>query len=182
MTTTTVESPARAGRFALFLAGLVGIGFGVAVLVWPTKAIVALTAVIAVYAIIAGIVYAAVGLFSGSLGAGGRLGHILLGVLYVVAGFFAFGSLQQSAAFLALFVTVMVGVLWVIEGFTALFTVGRSGSVLLNILFAIVSVVAGVTLLSSPLWGAVFLWWFLGIAMVVLGALNVIRSITSRSV
>ena len=74
----------------------------------------------------------------------------------------------------------MVGVMWVIEGFTSLFTLGQSGSKIATIIFAILSVIAGFTLLSSPLWGAVFLWWFLAIALIVLGALNVIRAITGK--
>lgn len=176
----SVATPAKGARLALLVGGLAAVAFGIAVLAWPTKAAVALTGVIAVYAIVAGFVYIAVGLFSKALGAGGRIGHVLLGVLYVIAGVYAFSSLQQSAAFLALFLTIMVGVMWVIEGFTALFTLGQSGSKALTILFAILSVIAGLTLLSSPLWGAVFLWWFLAIALIVLGGLNVIRAITGR--
>ena len=177
---TTTTTPAKGARLALLIGGLAAVGFGIAVLVWPTKAAVALTGVIAVYAVVAGIAYVALGIFSKALGAGGRIGHVLLGVLYVIAGIYAFSSLQQSAAFLALFLTIMVGVMWVIEGFAALFTLGQSSSKVLTIVFAIISVIAGITLLSSPLWGAVFLWWFLGIALVVLGALNVIRAITGK--
>jgi uncharacterized membrane protein HdeD (DUF308 family) len=180
MTTTTTTAPAKGARLALLIGGLAAVGFGIAVLAWPTKAAVALTGVIALYAIIAGIVYAALGIFSKGLGAGGRIGHVLLGVLYVVAGVYAFSSLQQSAAFLALFLTIMVGVMWVIEGFTALFTLDQSGSKVLTIVFAILSVIAGFTLLSSPLWGAMFLWWFLAIALIVLGGLNVIRAIAGK--
>lgn len=179
-TTTPTTAPAKGARLALLIGGLAAVGFGIAVLAWPTKAAVALTGVIALYAIIAGIVYAALGLFSKELGAGGRIGHVLLGVLYVIAGVYAFSSLQQSAAFLALFLTIMVGVMWVIEGFTALFTLGQSGSKVFTVVFAILSVIAGFTLLSSPLWGAVFLWWFLAIALIVLGALNVIRAIAGK--
>ena len=47
-------------------------------------------------------------------------------------------------------------------------------------MFAILSVLAGFTLLSSPIWGAVFLWWFLGLSLVILGALNVARSFAGR--
>lgn len=174
------SAPVKGARFALLIGGLAAICFGIAVLVWPTKAAVAITGLIAVYAVIAGIVYLALGIFSKGLGAGGRIGHVLLGVLYVIAGVYAFSSLQQSAAFLALFLTIMVGIMWVFEGFAALFTLGKSGSKTFTVVFAIVSVMAGATLLSSPLWGAVFLWWFLGIALIVLGALNMIRSLTGK--
>lgn len=185
MTTSTVPEvtdtpPVKGARLGLLVAGLAAVGFGIAVLVWPTKAAVTLTGVIAVYAIIAGIAYAAIGIFSKNLGAGGRIGHVLLGVLYVAAGISALTSLQQSAAFLAVFLTVMVGVLWLIEGFVSLFTLGQADSKVLTIVFAVISILAGFTLLSGPVWGAVFLWWFLGIALVVLGALNVVRALTGK--
>lgn len=161
--------------------GLAAVGFGIAVLAWPTRAAVALTAVIAVYAIVAGLVYAAIGFLSKNLGAGGRIGHAVLGLLYVLAGAYAFISLQESAAFLAVFVTIMVGIMWIIEGVTALFTLGQVSSKALTVVFSIISVVAGVTLLSSPLWGTVILWWLLGISLVVLGGLNVVRAVTRRT-
>ncbi|OJX70209.1 MAG: hypothetical protein BGO95_04225 [Micrococcales bacterium 73-13] len=175
-----VTIPQRGARLALVIGGVVSVLFGAAILVWPTKAAVVVTAIIAIYAIIAGIVYAGMGLFTKGLGFGGRLGHIILGILYVVAGAFAFAELQQSAAFLALFITLMLGVLWIVEGFASLFTIGSAGSKLFTVLFAIVSIVAGFTLVTSPLWGAVFLWWFLGIALVVLGVLNVFRGLFRR--
>lgn len=183
MTTSISTAPVNArkgARLALLIGGIAAVGFGIAVLAWPTRAAVALTGVIAVYALIAGIVYVALGFLSKELGAGGRIGHVIPGVLYVVAGVYAFSSLQRSAAFLALFLTILVGVMWIIEGFTALFTLGGSGSKVLTIVFAIISIIAGLTLLSSPLWGAVLLWWLLGISLVVLGVLNVIRAITGK--
>ncbi|MBN9187259.1 HdeD family acid-resistance protein [Microbacterium sp.] len=176
----TTIAPARGARLALLVGGVVAALFGIAILVWPTKAAVAVTALIAVYAVIGGIVYVFMGLTSRTLGAGGRIGHVLLGLLYVVAGVFAFTELQRSAAFLALFLTIMVGALWIMEGFVSLFTVGAAGSKVLTVVFAVISIIAGFTLISSPLWGAVFLWWFLAIALIVLGVLNVLRAITGR--
>lgn len=173
------SSAAKTVRTAVIIAGVLAIAFGVAILVWPTKTAVALTAVIAFYAIVAGIVYAIIGLISKTLGTGGRIGHVLLGVLYVVAGVFAFSELQASAAFLAAFLAVVLGVMWIIEGFVALFTLGRARSKVLTILFAIISVIAGVVLVTSPLWSALFLWWLAGISLVVLGVLNVVRAVAA---
>lgn len=179
-TNTHATAQPKGPRLPLLVGGVAAIGFGIAVLVWPTKAAVALTGVIALYAIVAGIAFAALGLCFKGVSAGGRIGHILLGILYVTAGVYAFSSLQRSAAFLALFLTIMVGVMWIIEGFTALFSLGHNGSKVLTTVFAMLSVIAGFTLLSSPLWGAAFLWWFLGIALIVLGSLNALRAITAR--
>lgn len=99
-----------------------------------------------------------------------------MGTLYVIAGVYAFSSVQQSAVFPGLFLTVMVGVMWVVEGFASLFTLGQADSSALTIVFALFSIIAGFILLSSLVWGAVFLWWFLGISLLILGALNVIHA------
>ncbi|MGN7157539.1 HdeD family acid-resistance protein [Dietzia psychralcaliphila] len=178
---STVAQVSKALRLALIIGGLLAIGFGIAVLVWPAKTAVAITGVLAFYAIIAGVVYASIGFLAKSHGTGSRVGHVLLGLLYVIAGAYAFASLEQSAAFLAVFITVMIGVMWIIEGFTALFTLGESGAKGVTIVFAIISVLAGVSLLSTPVWGAGFLWWLLGISLIVLGALNVFRAMSARN-
>lgn len=177
----TPLKPPNGVRLALVLGGIAAVAFGAAILLWPTKAALAMTLLIAIYAVIAGLVYAGAGLFSRTLGAGGRIGHVLLGLLYVVAGVFALGELQQTAVFLALFLSVLVGVLWIVEGVVSLFTLGTSGSKTLTVVFAVVSVVAGLALLTSPLWGAVFLWWFAGLALIVLGSLNVVRALFGRN-
>ncbi|AWH93483.1 HdeD family acid-resistance protein [Dietzia lutea] len=167
-------------RVALLIGGLIAVGFGVAVLVWPVKTAVAVTGVLAVYAIAGGIVYVAVAILAKRHGTGSRIGHALLGLLFIMAGAYAFASLQESALFLALFVTVMIGVLWIVEGFTALFTLGDTGSTALTIVFAIISVLAGFALLSTPVWGAGFLWWLFAVSLLVLGVLNVIRAFPLR--
>ena len=74
----------------------------------------------------------------------------------------------------------MMGALWVVEGFVALFSLGRAESKGLTIFFALISIIAGFTLMSSPLMGAVFLWWFLAIGMIVMGVLNVGRALFGR--
>ena len=73
------------------------------------------------------------------------------------AGIVAFTQLQRTAAFLAIFLVIMMGALWVVEGFVALFSLGRAESKGLTIFFALISIIAGFTLISSPLMGAVFL-------------------------
>jgi uncharacterized membrane protein HdeD (DUF308 family) len=168
-------------RVALLVGGLIAVGFGVAVLFWPAKTAVAVTGVLAVYAIAAGVVYIAVAAVARWQSTGSRIGHALLGVLFILAGAYAFASLQESAAFLALFVTVMIGVMWIVEGFTALFTLGETGSNTVTVIFAIISVLAGFALLSTPVWGAGFLWWLFAISLVVLGVLNVARAFPLRS-
>ena len=46
-----------------------------------------------------------------------------------------------------------------------------------NFLGFVISIIAGVTLVTSPLWGALFLWWLVGISLLVLGVINFLRGL-----
>ncbi|MDN5978477.1 HdeD family acid-resistance protein [Acidipropionibacterium jensenii] len=180
MSETYTSGLGEGTRRFIAVAGLLAALSGVAILVWPGHAWKAITVVMAIYAVLAGLVYVIGAVVGKSLGTGGRIGHGLLGLLYVIAGCFAFGQLSRTAVFLALFVAVMIGVMWMMEGFVALFVLSTGESSAWNIIFAVISILAGISLVSSPLWGAVFLWWLLGISLVVLGLLNAFRAIFSK--
>ncbi len=135
-------------------------------------------AIVAVYAIAAGLVYAGLGIFSAQKGGWARVGHIVLGVLFVIAGIVAFINLPAATAWFGVFVGVLVGIMWIIEGIVSLTTLELAASKGWTIFFAILSIVAGIVLLFAPLWGAVTLWWLLGISAIVLGVVQIIRAFT----
>lgn len=178
---TTVESPQtsifKLGRAALLIAGLSSLVFGILILVWPTKTAVALTGLLAIQVLLNGIFYLVMGFASKELGTAARIGQALLGVLYIVAAIFAFGQLKATAAFLAIFIAIMIGVLWMVEGFVSLFNLSDASSKVWAAVFAVISILAGFSLLSSPLWSAAFLWWLLAIGLVAMGILNIVRGI-----
>lgn len=176
-TDTSLERTATNGiRTALGLGGVLSIILGILILAWPGKTAMVVTAIIAIYAIIAGLVYAGLGIFASGKGGWARIGHIVLGVLFIAAGIIAFLNLGATTAWLAVFLGILVGVLWIIEGIVALSTLGDAPSKGWTIFFAIISILAGITLLFSPLWGAVVLWWLLGISAIVLGIIQVFRA------
>lgn len=181
MSTYTAARVAKGIRLALITGGLVAIAFGIAVLVWPAKTAAAITGIIAFWAIVAGLIYIAMALVDAGQSTGSRVGHALLGLLYVAGGVYAFIAIQSTTIVLAFFVTLMIGIMWIIEGFTALFALGESDSKGLTIVFAVISVLAGISLVSTPLWGAGFLWWLVGVSLLVLGALNLIRGLSLKS-
>ncbi|WP_294980012.1 HdeD family acid-resistance protein [uncultured Microbacterium sp.] len=173
----TLEKTATNGiRTALGLGGALSVILGIVILVWPGKTAMVVTAIIAIYAIVAGLVYAGMGIFATGKGGWSRVGHVLLGVLYVVAGIVAFSNLGLAALSLAVFLGILVGIMWVIEGVVALSTLDLAPSRGWTILYAIISIIAGVTLLFSPLWGAVVLWWLIGISAVVMGIIQIGRA------
>ncbi|WP_448257430.1 HdeD family acid-resistance protein [Microbacterium aurum] len=173
----SLEKAATNGiRTALGLGGVLSVILGILILVWPGKTAMVVTAIIAIYAIIAGLVYAGLGIFSKDRGGWSRIGHIVLGVLFVIAGIIAFMNLGATTAWLAVFLGILVGIMWIVEGVVALSTLGDAPSKGWTIFFAIMSIIAGVVLLFSPLWGAIVLWWLLGISAIVLGIIQIFRA------
>lgn len=66
--------------------------------------------------------------------------------------------------------------MWIIEGVVSLSTLDLAPSRGWTIFYAIISLIAGVTLLFSPIWGALVLWWLLGISAVVMGIIQIFRA------
>jgi uncharacterized membrane protein HdeD (DUF308 family) len=167
-------------RTALGIGGVLAVIAGLFIIFQPANAAFLVTIVIAIYAIAAGLVYAGLGVFSRQKGGWARVGHIALGILFIIAGIIALVNLQQTTAWLAIFIAILVGIMWIVEGIVALSTLGDARSKVWSIIFAIISIVAGIYLLFNALIGAAVLWWLLGIALVVLGIINIVRAFTYK--
>lgn len=181
----SAESPASKAavngiRTAFGVGGVVALIVGILILVWPGHTLAAVTWLIALYAIVAGIVYAGLGIFSKSMGGWARVGHIVLGVLFIIVGVIMFSNLKTSTGLLALFFGVFIGIVWIIEGIVALSTLRNSQSKGWTIFFAILSIIAGIILLFSPIVGVAVLWWLLGISLIVLGIIQIVRAFTFK--
>lgn len=163
-------------RVALGLLGAAALVIGALIVLAPAKTAIAVAWLLGLYWILAGVGYVAVGLFAKGVRTGARVLDIVLGVLMVVAGFIVVSSPTESAVFLGLFLGVYVGVIWVVEGVVTLVQSGDAPSRAWAIIYGVISVVAGVALFSSPWWGIQVLFWWTGIALIVLGVLQLVRA------
>ncbi|QTE26675.1 DUF308 domain-containing protein [Propioniciclava sp. MC1595] len=157
------------------MSGLVSLVIGVVILAWPDKPAMVIVGITAVYALIAGLANLGVGLFSRTLGVWPRIGYLALGAVFLIASGVAFANPGTAAAVLAGILGATVGIVWMIEGVVGLKLVSDAQSKVWTILLAIISILAWISLLTSPLWGAAFLWWLLGISLVVLGLVHIVR-------
>ena len=164
-------------RAAIGASGVVSLLVGVMILVWPVKTVVVVAGIIAVYAAIAGVVNLAIGIFSRTLGGWARVGYLVLGAVFLIAAIVSFANLGAAAAGLAVVVGVLVGFSWIVEGVVGLTMVGDSASKVWTIVYAVISVIAGITVLTSPLWGAAVLWLLLGVTLVVMGVVQIVRAL-----
>ena len=150
------------------------------ILVWPGRSAEVVVFIIAIYAVASGLVYAGLGLFSSGLSGWGRIGHLVLGIIFVVAGIFAFVNLPAATAWFGAFIGIVVGIVWIVEGVVSLTNLGAAASRGWTIFYAIVTLFAGIFVLFSPLYGAAVLWLFLGILFVVIGIVQIVRAVTFK--
>lgn len=164
-------------RAAIGVSGAVSLIIGVLILVWPVKTAVVVAGIVAVYAVIAGVVNLAIGIFSRKLGGWARFGFLALGVVFLIAAVVSFSNLGAAATGLAVLVGVLFGISWIVEGVVGLTLIGDSASKVWTIVYALISIVAGILVLTSPLWGAALLWLWLGVSLVVMGIVQIVRAI-----
>lgn len=167
-------------RTVMGVGGLIAVVLGLFVLFAPGTSAKVATGVVAVilalYAIITGIVYLGSAIFSRTIGGWARIGHILLGLLYLAAGIIMMSNLLVSGAIVVLFLTIMIGVLWLFEGIMAFALMREARSKTWNAIYGVISILAAITLMFSPMLGAATLWLLLGISMVVLGVAQIVRA------
>ena len=80
-----------------------------------------------------------------------------------------------------MFIGILVGIMWIVEGIVALSTLGDARvEGLVDLLRDHQHHRRYRTCCSRRSWGAAVLWWLLGIALVVLGIINIVRAFTFK--
>ncbi|HEV7813403.1 MAG TPA: DUF308 domain-containing protein [Leifsonia sp.] len=174
MTTSVINTV----RVALGISGVVALIVGVIIVFFPKTAAAALTILIAVSLLVSGLAYLGIGIFAKGLSGGARALDIVFGVIMIIAAVVAFANLSATTAFLAAFIGILVGIIWIVEGAMTFAQLGDTPSRGWAIFYAIVSILAGILLLFSPVWGFVLLFIFVGISLIVLGVIQIVRAIT----
>lgn len=172
-------------RTVILASGIMSLIFGIVVLAWPVKSAMAVTIVVAIYAIIAGLLSLVNGIRSTGIGRWTRAGLIALGVVFLAAGAMSFANLGESTLLLAVIVTTFIGIAWIMDGIVALFSIGMKDGSLLpgatkthkgwSIFYGVVSVLAGAFVVISPIMSALWLWIFIGASLVVMGIVSIVR-------
>lgn len=173
----TIRNDATNGfRVTLGVAGVISLLTGILIVAWPGATGAAVTAIIAVYMVIAGIVYGVSAFVSKNRSGLWRFGHILLALLFLGGGVTAFANLGATSAVLAIVVGISVGVVWVIQGVVALTTLDFVRSRGFTIFFAVISILAGITMFFSPIYGVAVLWILVGVSAILLGVIQIVRA------
>jgi uncharacterized membrane protein HdeD (DUF308 family) len=104
---------------------------------------------------------------------------VALGVVYIIAGFIALGSVAAATVASVFVVGIMMVVAGVAEVISA-FQIKTWGRFILWVLLGALYIVAGFLTFENPLLAAAFLTLFLGVALIVSGIIRVILAFSMQ--
>lgn len=160
------------------LSGLLAVVLGVLVLAWPGKTIVVAAIFFGAYLLVSGVMQVVMA-FSLRISGAQRFLLLISGLASVVLGVLCFMSLQNSILLLA----IWIGVGFIFRGVAT--TVSAVSDKLLpgrgwEIFFGIISVLAGIVMLTVPFDSLAILTQVVGIWLIVIGVFEVVMSFGIR--
>lgn len=163
-------------RVGLGLAGLAALVIGVLITFWPGISATVLAMMLGIYWVVAGVGYLFVGIFSKGISGWSRVLDFIVTVVLVIGGVIVLANPVVSATTLAILLGTMLGVFWIIEGILSLVQSGDRSSRAWAIVFGIVSILAGISVLFIPLISAATLFLLAGVGLIVLGIFQIVRA------
>ena len=170
-----VSSLSWAGMLTL---GLVTLIIGAIIVALPTLSLAAVGTLLGVVLIVSGI-------YTLMRALGGREGHerawqVVRGVVFLLIGIALLRGVFLSVALIGLvigFAWIIQGVLMLMESYSRTRRNARAGW---TAFFGVISLIAGIVLLASPITSAIVLTLFVGCWFIVMGALSIWGSLVMR--
>ena len=179
---TTIETPSvirNLWKSALAL-GVLTLGLGAAVLIWPGDSIVVASAVFGVYLLVSGIAQA-IAAFAVDMSTASRVLFFISGALSVALGYFAFRDFNNGVAVWML--AIWIGVGFIFRGVTATalaIDVPALPARGWYIFVGILTVIAGVVTIVWPISSIVVLTIVAGAWLVVIGITEIVGALSAR--
>jgi uncharacterized membrane protein HdeD (DUF308 family) len=162
---------------ATFVLGLITLILGVILTFRPTQSLVGIAILLGIVMLVSG-VYHIVRAISGRDHE--RLWRAISGVLFILAGLVLLRHLHLSVALIGLF----IGFTWIIQGVAALVEGfsggGQRGETGWSIFFGVISLIAGIVVVSAPITSVSALTIFLGIWFIIMGAVEMFGALAFR--
>jgi uncharacterized membrane protein HdeD (DUF308 family) len=152
--------------------GGLGILLGVLILVWPGLTVLTLVTLLSIWLLLAGIVNIVDGVTGIKRGGYGWVGSLLAGIFEVGVGAY----LVQRPSLTTLTIITLIGAVFFVQGFVYLArtfsrVAGNGGNRVLTLIFAALSVAAGIWLWRYPFHGTLAFVWLIGLYTIVSGTL-----------
>lgn len=168
-------------RRTIGIDGLISTIIGAFITIWPEKSASFVAGMIGFAFFAIGVSKLLVSIRDTEQGRSNRIIGIIMSILYMVAGLFIFLDLETATLSLLVVVGVFTGLTWAIEGVVQMIIINRWGSNRVwPFISALISFLAGLTLVFSPFFGGLLLWEFLGIMLLVVGIVKLVQFATIR--
>jgi len=164
------------GWEASFMLGVITLILGLVIAFYPSQSLIAIAVLVGIVMIISGIYHIARAIDAREQE---RVWRGIAGVLFLLAGLVLLRHLHLTIALIGIF----VGFTWIVQGVMTLMESfsGRTGRARgWSVLFGIISLIAGIVVVTAPIASVGVLTIFLGIWFVVMGACEVIGSLITR--
>ncbi|HVT69471.1 MAG TPA: HdeD family acid-resistance protein [Trebonia sp.] len=177
--TRRADRPAmpRLGWGAAFALGLVTLILGAVIISRPTHTLIAVAVLLGIAAIVSGIYHIARVLDARE---GERVWRGISGVLFLLAGLALLRHLDLTIALIGLF----IGFTWIIQGVMALlesFSGGRRRAETgWSVFFGVISLIAGIVVVSAPIASVSTLTVFMGAWFIVMGVFEMLGALVAR--
>jgi uncharacterized membrane protein HdeD (DUF308 family) len=175
-TNSVVEGPlqslARRAWQTILLTGVMAVILGILILVWPDITLLAAGIIFGIYLVVTGVLQL-VAAFGAPAGTGMRVLSFIIGVLSIIVGVFCFRDELASILLLGLW----IGIGWLFRGVALLVAAisepGMPGR-WWQVLFGLVTAIAGVVLIVWPVRSVATLAMVAGIWLIILGIMEII--------
>ena len=179
---TTIETPSVIRHLwkSVLALGVLTLGLGAVVLIWPGDSIVVASVVFGVYLLVAGIAQA-IAAFAVDMSTATRILYFISGALSVVLGYFAFRDFNNGAA--VWMMAIWIGVGFIFQGVTATalaIDVPALPARGWYIFVGILTVIAGVVTLVWPISSIAVLAIVAGAWLVVIGTTEIVGALSAR--
>jgi uncharacterized membrane protein HdeD (DUF308 family) len=165
------------GRGASLILGLITLLLGVVLLFRPTQSLIAIAILLGIVMIVSGIYQIARALDGREHE---RVWRGISGVVFLLAGLALLRHLHLSIALIGLF----IGFTWIIQGVMSLMEIfagdRRGAETGWSVFFGIISLIAGIVVVSAPIASVGALTIFTGVFFIVLGAVEIIGGLFGR--
>jgi uncharacterized membrane protein HdeD (DUF308 family) len=165
------------GWRATFVLGLITLILGVIITARPAQSLSVIAVLLGVTAIVSGI-YHVVRAFDGRENE--RVWRGISGVLFIIVGLVLIRHLHLTVALIGL----LIGLTWIIQGISALMesasgglTGGGRGWL---VFFGVISLIAGIVVISSPIVSVEALTIFMGVWFIVMGLIEMLGALFGR--
>lgn len=166
-------------KWGFVAAGAVGAIIGLLILLWPGVMGNIFSVLIAIYALVAGIIFVAIGIRGVEAPIFMRVARGFVGLALIIGGVLMLVFLGTATAVMVDVVGIALGIMWIFEGIMIIIAMRGKETNGWTIAYLVVAIAAGVLMLLTPVWGGWPLQWLFGLSLLGLGIAQVVRGLTA---